>query len=78
VVDVQCTLDAGGDTDLSEAVVGLAAGASVAQTVANSVTHTFSAPGSASLRCLTGGGVALVGSIKITAIKVGSESHTPV
>jgi hypothetical protein len=68
---VTCRLEAGSDSDLSQA----APSTSSNQTIASLVAHVFTAPGNVDLKC-AGDGDAGMSMVKIAAIKVGSLAGT--
>jgi hypothetical protein len=68
-----CTLAAGTDTDVSEADLG----ASQSGTLPNQLTHTFSTMGVITLSCKASAGTIVAKNVKVTAVLVNSESHSP-
>jgi hypothetical protein len=70
----ECVLDAEGDTDATNAYLGLAAGAAFYSPFSMQVVHTFAATGEVTIKCghVKTGTSAGIHDIKITAIKVGS------
>jgi hypothetical protein len=75
---VQCQLVAGGDFDESEAVLTGTAGVSSTM-VAFNVVHVFAGPGSVVLQCTNTSGVMVnAKSIKVTAIRVGNLTNSPI
>ena len=68
---VTCRLEAGSDSDLSQATPS----ASSNQTITSLAAHVFAAPGTVDLKC-AGDGDAGMSMMKIAAIKVGSLAGT--